>query len=68
MGRKAGRNVRVMQAALAHHLRRGWLLSTLYLSHAVPEAVLLQPPGAWGVGVSHAPSQPSWDGARSGLH
>lgn len=51
------RNVRVLQAVLAHYLGRGWLLPTMYL-----------PPGATrgcagaaskehgGLGVPHAPS------------
>lgn len=52
MGRRAARNMRGLQALLGRHMRRGWLLSNLYLPPGVSGAA--QQYG--GLGVSHPPS------------
>lgn len=69
MGRRAVRNVRVLQAALAHYLRRGWLLPTMYLPPGATRGcagAASRSMGSWGCPMH--PLQPLQDGAQLGLH
>lgn len=69
MGRRAARNVRVLPAVLARHLRRGWLLSGTYVppggtggcAAATPRSM-----GGLGCPMHHPP--PLRDATLSALH
>ena len=64
MGRRAARNVRVLQAVLAHHLRRGWLLSTMYLPRGGTRGCAAAAPRSVGAGDAPCTS-PALVGLRS---